>query len=57
MVRAAAEEKGLEMTYEQAREIIYGLPYPEWKAKYQREATPQQQAAFEAVVKQTEERG
>jgi hypothetical protein len=55
--RAAAEEKGLEMTYEQAREIIYGLPYPEWKAKYQREATPQQQAAFEAVVKQTEERG
>jgi hypothetical protein len=55
--RAAAEEKGLEMTYEEAREIIYGLPYSEWKAKYQREATPQQQAAFEEAVKQTEESG
>ena len=55
--RAAAEEKGLEMTYEQAREIIYGLPYAEWKARYQREATSQQQAAFEEAVKQTAKRG
>lgn len=45
--RAAAEEKGLEMDYEKAREIIYGMPYAEWKERYQREATPEQQAAFE----------
>jgi hypothetical protein len=31
--RAAAEEKGLEMDYEQAREIVYGMPYEEWKEK------------------------
>lgn len=33
--RAAAEERGLELDYEQAREIIYGMPYSEWKEKYQ----------------------
>ena len=43
---AAAEERGLEMDYEQAREIVYGMPYAEWKAKYQQEASPEQQAAF-----------
>ena len=46
--RAAAEDKGIEMDYEQAREIIYGMPYGEWKDKYQREATAEQQAAFDA---------
>ncbi len=45
--RAAAEEKGIEMDYEQAREIVYGMPYAEWKAKHQDEATAGQQAAFE----------
>lgn len=49
--RAAAEEKGLVMDYEQAREIIYGMPYSEWKAKHQQEATPEQQAAFRESVK------
>ena len=44
--RAAAEERGLELTYEQAREIVYGMPYAEWKAKHQTGATPEQQAAF-----------
>jgi hypothetical protein len=44
--RAAAEERGLDLTYEQAREIVYGMPYAEWKAKHQAEATPEQQAAF-----------
>ena len=44
---AAAEEKGIEMDYEQAREIVYGMPYAEWKEKYQDEATAGQQAAFE----------
>jgi uncharacterized protein len=44
--RAAAEERGLAMDYEQAREIVYGLPYAEWKARHQTEASPEQQAAF-----------
>ena len=35
--RAAAEEKGIELSDEQAREIIYGMPYGEWKKKHQRE--------------------
>ncbi len=34
------------MTKDEARETIYGMPYKEWQAKYQKEATPQQQAAF-----------
>jgi hypothetical protein len=45
--RAAAAERGLDLTYEQAREIVYGMPYAEWKAKHQSEATPEQQAKFE----------
>ncbi len=44
--RAAAEESGLEMDYEQAREIIYGMPYSEWKEKYQQEATEQQKEKY-----------
>jgi hypothetical protein len=34
--RAAAEEKGIDMEYEEAREIVYGIPYSEWKEKYQK---------------------
>ncbi|NQW09068.1 MAG: DUF1244 domain-containing protein [Alphaproteobacteria bacterium] len=45
--RAAAEEKGLDLDYEGAREIVYGMPYSEWKAKHQSDATATQQAAFE----------
>lgn len=33
---AAAEEKGVEMDYDTARELIYGMPYSEWKEKYQK---------------------
>ncbi len=33
---AAAEERGISMDYEQAKEIIYGMPYSEWKEKYQK---------------------
>jgi uncharacterized protein len=44
--RAAAEERGLDLSYEQAREIVYGMPYEEWKARHQTEASPDQQAAF-----------
>ena len=44
--RAEAEQRGVTLDYEQAREVIYGMPYAEWKAKYQTEASPAQQAAF-----------
>jgi hypothetical protein len=42
----AAAERGLDLGKEDAREIVYGMPYAEWKAKHQTEATPEQQAAF-----------
>ena len=34
--RAAAEEEGVDLEYDGAREIVYGMPYDEWKARYQR---------------------
>ncbi len=45
--RAAAEEKGLELTYEDAREIVYGMPYGDWKAKHRSEASADHLAAYE----------
>jgi hypothetical protein len=42
--RAAAEERGLRLSYDEAREIVYGMPYEEWKARHQTEASPEQQA-------------
>lgn len=45
--RSAAEDKGVELDYDQAREVIYKEPYASWKEKYQKEATPEQLAAFE----------
>ncbi len=44
---AAAQEEGLTLDYEAARERVYGMPYEEWKQRYQSEATPEQLAAFE----------
>jgi len=49
--RTAAEDKGITLDYEGAREIIYGMPYAEWKDKYQAKASPEQIAAFEAKEK------
>ena len=43
----AAAEHGIEMSKDEAREVYYGMPFPEWKARHQTEATPEQQAAFE----------
>ena len=48
--RAAAAEKGREMTYDEAREIVYGMPFAEWRARYQTEASAGQKAAFEAAT-------
>ena len=44
--RGAAEAQGESITYDEARERVYGMPYVEWKARYQTEATPEQQARF-----------
>jgi uncharacterized protein len=43
---AAADQQGVKMDQAEAREIVYGMPYDEWKAKYQSEATPEQLARF-----------
>jgi hypothetical protein len=47
--REAADERLLDLTREEAREVIYGMPFEEWKARHQKEATPEQLAAFEAA--------
>jgi len=43
---AAAEEEGQSIDYEAARERVYGMPYSEWKAKYQKEASAEQLGKF-----------
>jgi hypothetical protein len=43
----AAAERGIEMGKEEAREIFYGMPYADWKARNQTEASADQKAAFE----------
>ena len=48
---AEAQAREIAIDYEQAREIIYGMPYKEWQAKYQTEATPEQLAALEQKIK------
>jgi uncharacterized protein len=46
-MKDAADERGVPMSKEQSREIVYGMPYDEWRAKYQHDASPAQKAAFE----------
>ncbi len=43
---AEAEARGLELDYDQARKVVYGMPYAEWKSKYQTEATTEQLEKF-----------
>ena len=45
--RDAATEKGIEMSKEESREIVYGMPHEEWKRSYQTEATAEQRSAFQ----------
>jgi uncharacterized protein len=45
--REAAEDKGIALSKEDSREIVYGMPYDEWRAKHQREASADQLKAFE----------
>ncbi|MGB0466135.1 MAG: DUF1244 domain-containing protein [Pontibacterium sp.] len=55
--RSAAEERGVEMDYDAARERVYGEPYNEWKDKYQQKATAEQLAKFAAIQKENEKQG
>jgi len=45
--REAAEEAGVPLSKEESREVVYGMPYEDWKEKYQAEASDAQKAAFE----------
>lgn len=45
-LKDAADEAGISLDKEAAREHVYGMPYAQWKATYQTEATPEQAAAF-----------
>src|ERR671916_3139774 len=47
--RAAAEERGLPLSDPDAREIVYGMPYKDWQAKHQKEASAEQKAKFAAA--------
>ena len=43
---AAAAEHGVDVDYGESREVVYGMPYDEWKEKFQTEATPEQMEAY-----------
>ena len=46
-MKDAADERGLPMTKDESRELVYGMPYEEWRAKHQKDASAAQRAAFE----------
>ena len=54
---AAANERNMEIDYETAREMIYGMPYAEWKDKYQKKATPEQMEAYEEAQRRRKSSG
>jgi len=47
----AAAEKGIELSTDESREIVYGMPYSEWKGKYQTEASADKKAKFAEEIK------
>ncbi|HEX2215180.1 MAG TPA: DUF1244 domain-containing protein [Xanthobacteraceae bacterium] len=46
-MKDAADERGIPLSKDESRELIYGMPYEAWKGKYQKQATPEQQASLE----------
>jgi hypothetical protein len=46
-MKEAADQNGVSMSKDESREAVYGMPYDEWRAKYQKEASPDQKAAFD----------
>jgi hypothetical protein len=49
-MKEAADVEGVPMSKDESRQIVYGMPYEEWKAKHQGEASPNQGAAFEKAA-------
>jgi hypothetical protein len=49
-MKEAADAKGVAMTKDESREIVYGEPYEAWRAKHQKDATTEQKAAFEKAA-------
>ena len=50
-LKDAADERGVPLTKEDSRARVYGMPYEEWKARHQQEATPEQASAFGSAAK------
>ena len=50
-MKDAADARGIALSKDESREAVYGMPYDEWKAKHQKEATPAQQASFQGSHK------
>jgi uncharacterized protein len=46
-MKDAADAKGVRMSKDESREVVYGMPFSEWRDKYQKDASPAQKAAFE----------
>lgn len=46
-MKEAADTQGVPMSKEQSRELVYGMPYEEWRSKYQKDSSAEQKAAFE----------
>ena len=49
-MKDAADARHVSMSKDESRELIYGMPYEEWRAKHQKEASPGQQAAFQKAA-------
>ena len=49
-MKDAADAKGLAMTKDESSEIVYGMSYDQWRTKYQKEASPEQKAAFDEAA-------
>ena len=50
-MKEAADAKGVPLTKDESRTIVYGVPYEEWKAKHQNEASPESRAAFDKAAR------
>jgi len=46
-MKDAADARGVPMSKDESRELVYGMPYDEWRKKFQKKASPEQKAAFE----------
>ncbi|MDQ2081951.1 DUF1244 domain-containing protein [Xanthobacteraceae bacterium Astr-EGSB] len=49
-MKEAADARGIAITKDESRELVYGEPYDQWRAKHQKEASPDQKVAFEKVA-------